>query len=109
MSSKHTPGPWAWEAWGNDKSVKHTLAAPPSSRRDGPSEHFPSLGARVLSIEDPIENPADVALIAAAPDLLEACEAALLWLGDGIPVSSYPGDVVRCRMRTAIKKARGEP
>lgn len=108
MSSKHTPGPWAWEAWGNDKSVKHTLAAPPSSRRDGPSEYFPSLGARVLSVEDPIENPADVTLIAAAPDLLEACEAAIGWFGAGFDLPTDPGDIVRSRMRAAIKKARGE-
>lgn len=67
---KHTPGPWTWEAWGDDPDDKSTLAAPPSSRPDGPSEMFPDLGQQIFSVEDPIENPADRELIAAAPDLL---------------------------------------
>lgn len=68
--TKHTPGPWRWEAWGDDPKERNTLAAPPSSRADGPSKYFPDLGAQILHLDEPIENEADARLIAAAPLML---------------------------------------
>lgn len=99
---KFTPGPWRWEAWGDDPREKRTLAAPPSSRPGGPSPYFPDLGARVLHVEDPIENDADAALIAAAPDLYEACACALRDIRQG-------GKVRAEKLIRALTKAGGEP
>jgi hypothetical protein len=48
------------------------------------------------------EGMGNAYLFAAAPDLLEACEIALIYLGDGA------NHTAKDRLRAAIAKARGE-
>ena len=97
MSSKHSKGPW-------HRSGANTI----HSKADRVIVCYVGTADEEVREFNGERFEADAALIAAAPDLLEACEQALLWLGDGNPASNYPGDVVRGRMRAAIKKARGE-
>lgn len=97
--SKHTPGPWEWvESMGgrNMPSLRSTTCEVCNFGDDGP--YYPVEG------EPPSE--ADMRLIAAAPDLLEA-----LWLCFDHCRLYYPevehnnvGDAVRA----AISKATGE-
>lgn len=95
MSTKHTAGPW-------DIVVEY----------EGDSTYpgrFKVDGGKILTFgrdgEEGIyaHNAADVALIAAAPDLLEACEAvaATTW-------SCNTAEKIGAQVRAAIKKARGE-
>lgn len=89
---KHTPGKWNlwtfvsgdWQVFSDDGGV---IAARSSSYgRDGDEMH------------------ANGRLVAAAPDLLEACKAALAWRaldGDGI------SDPTRLALIAAVKKAEG--
>ena len=81
MSGKHTPGPW--RACGEDKggcqcgmvwstSVDVIVAVAVTA-----ADEAYTCGA---GITDPAEQIANARLIAAAPDLLAACEAMYLWL-----------------------------
>lgn len=70
MSTAHTPGPWAYDApWGrifyND---------------DEGSAAFPSIAWIETDNTSTEQAAADAALIAAAPDLLHACQTALAFV-----------------------------
>ena len=52
-------------------------------------------------------NEADAVLIAAAPELLEACIEALSYFGAGLGTSD-PGDAVRQKLSLAITKATNQ-
>jgi hypothetical protein len=106
--SKHTPGPWRIE-------------------RGGKEHRKPDLHKRILAadgtdllgnVEDPWypnvpENEADWHLIAAAPDLLEACKAALtesmIYTGAIYETLQTSGlhTQLRDQLRAAIAKASG--
>lgn len=64
MSAKHTPGPWEWMNYSRmvGSDYKEVIRATDTAYE----------GAQVE-----IDNPADIALIAAAPELLAALQAAL--------------------------------
>jgi hypothetical protein len=86
--SKHSPGPWrlkqvGLEVWGADKRVVAN----------------PDIGAS-SEISDETKR-ANAQLIAAAPDLLEACKAALAYFHDA---KAGPCEA----LRAAIAKAEGE-
>lgn len=87
--SEHTPGPWAY------------------------CDDFPSGKARVYSFLDGEDvawiqdaHPADLRLVAAAPDLLEALES----LRDAASAWEYPEAIGNMMPKAiaAIKRARGE-
>jgi hypothetical protein len=117
--SKHTPGPWFWDVrkkynvfrlcspirgtlivmdfsrWGM-QSAQPRFSDRNGEKRGGIMED----GSKI----DLSKNP-DARLIAAAPDLLEACRAALKWYGlDGDGIS----EPVLSQLRTAIAKAETE-
>ena len=86
MTTKHTPGPW--QAIGRDVLSMHA---------------YPRASGPLVCVVDDNDNarwPADSALIAAAPDLLEACE-------EMIEHAKAAGMNVT-KMRAAIAKAKGE-
>lgn len=113
--TKFTPGPWEW--WTSNSWRRlfqhHTLRDP--KRVLEPWKH------QVDGHLDCIVSEADMALIAAAPDLYSAL-AELEWAGeyetdDGDCVSSCPWCEAHqvdgthfdgCRVNAALKKARGE-
>ena len=70
MTAKHTPGPWEWacDSYGKVQHSRKYNCVFTTVKGNG--------GDRLTSIAARIENSADARLIAAAPDLLEACKAA---------------------------------
>jgi hypothetical protein len=60
--SAHTPGPWTVEKWNRDVVVNYQPVSV-------------WIGGKQLRIADSSAGDADAALIAAAPDLLEALES----------------------------------
>ena len=67
-SSAHTPGPWAVFGIKTDAPVIHTV-------KNGPAGVMVAIVSKEWGTER--EKEANSQLIAAAPDLLEACNAAL--------------------------------
>ena len=99
MEAKHTPGPW--EVAAGDNYRIEASAIP-----DKYPHHFPGddLGRMVAMVgnRQPDFGAADAALIAAAPDMLEALQAAADFIG-GKPGAPEPFGMVRA----AITKAHG--
>lgn len=101
MSDKFTPGPWHWSA----------------NPHGGARVEAPGIGiADVLSragVPHPVQGHciANARLIAAAPDLLEACEAAQKELnaiaGYSGAAGNWPLQDALEAVRAAIAKARG--
>lgn len=89
MTTKHTPGPWAVSDVGEVVvcATGRTLCDVYSSPAD-----------------DDAQADADARLIAAAPDLLAACEAvaATTW-------SRNTATIIGEQVRAAIAKAKGKP
>ena len=102
MKTKHTPGPWEMK-FDIDNTVyvesKTTLIA------DNLLNESDILD---LSIEEIQEYKANAKLIAAAPDLLEACQELIAELDNRESQYGYPdtGGMILARM--AIKKAGAE-
>ena len=107
----HTPGPW---------TIDHQRIGPPGEpvallcdvddSMTGTVIDWPrgNDSATAMSIDD-AENEANARLIAAAPDLLEACEVANLFFeenDDFTDLGKYPIPDFILDMRNAIKKAR---
>ena len=106
--ASHTPGPWAWDESGNylcpvdgdpSKSSVHTILSP-----DGT---YGYLGSDFKKTQG--EGEANRALIAAAPDLLDALVAVVASLQAHLRHSANPGlDSIRLGIAgTAIEKAMG--
>lgn len=102
MKVEHTKGPWyaLWsDASGNLTSIHggahHYAIATANSFWRGPGP-----------IEE--EAEANARLIAAAPDLLTALEAILLYEGENVSHGFDDVDAPYYTARTAIAKARGE-
>lgn len=96
--SQHTPGPW--------KSGPHctTVYGPPEPGWDGGRLVASCGGATGRSL--PVQH-ANTRLVAAAPDLLQACKDGVAQYADGIDPDS-PGDVLTmATLRAAIAKAEG--
>jgi len=89
MKTKHTPGPW--------RADRGSVIGP-----DGLSIASTGNSSRARY---PAERGANARLMAAAPSLLVACEAALQWLG---PQTESSGSYEVChQLRAAIRKAGG--
>lgn len=110
----HTPGPWEIELVAPSYNVGYRFHIWPGGRGGW---MIAAITNASKSSEDS-RCEANARLIAAAPDLLEAAEAALVTLEDeyganycecqpdspGHPVSTCEG----CKLRAAIAKAKGE-
>lgn len=105
--SKHTPGPWKWidtEFYGDplEGPNKNCLVGPPSDPDCKP--YATDSSDHVVYFETPIENEANARLIAAAPELLEACEQ----IYHDAKIHGVLESNCLDRVLMAIKKARGE-
>lgn len=97
--AEHTPGPWHWkdeQLWGKDGNVMTVQFI---------DEGFDAAGRPEWSWSLDL-GPEDADLIAAAPDLLAACEATLHY----VDVTHSWTDAKHCLqlVRRAVKKANGE-
>lgn len=88
MSTKHTPGPWGRDRYGDVV--------------DGRGQTIRVFG---LSLTSSDEAKANSCLIAAAPDLLEAAQAFVAW-SDASGLHASPDSPIG-RARAAIAKATG--
>lgn len=94
--NKHTPGPWVGEtakSHGANITIYGTEAGDAVDVCD------------VVYRGDETQVEANAHLIAAAPDMLEALEAALAYL---VMAGTDHAEPTRATIRAAIKKARGE-
>ena len=87
----HTPGPWRVEPCTNGGMIL--------IRADGKHGAHPQTHLQIVP-------EADARLIAAAPDLLEACKALIRSI-DGVESSITTSGIQQ--IRTAIAKAEGKP
>lgn len=97
----HTPGPWEIEH-GHHECV-NTSTLPWAMTGPGGREVCQSPNG--VDVDD--EDDANACLIAAAPDLLAACEAMLEWVARETDDRDWPHPVLD-QARAAIAKARGE-
>jgi hypothetical protein len=98
--SKHTPGPWTV-----DEEILHEgklHVAGRSATVEAGDKGICKLIRHSQSTHDPVSE-ANARLIAAAPDLLAACEAALGIVADCNEYDGFPE--VFAQIRTAIAKA----
>ena len=105
---KHTPGPWRFELRG---MIENALGGWIATSLD----ILDADGELVARIPGPIGDPqgerdhADARLIAAAPDMLAACEALVLADEIGNPTdATLILEEALGKARAAIAKARGE-
>jgi hypothetical protein len=87
--------------------MKKEITLSPWHYNDDTGDVFSKNGLPVAEVSaDTSKQKVNGFLIAAAPDLLEACEMAYNYL-DGIGYSEYSPDIARV-LRAVIDKARGE-
>ena len=94
MKQQHTPGPWKTEqrtTKGEFVTETHIVA---------------SDGSHIAEVS-PCQIEENARLIAAAPDLLGACNAALVAI-DSIMPPEERGDSASDKLRAAIARAKGE-
>lgn len=93
--TKHTPGPWKYDGmWSLVMAGKYEIAAIHAARFAEDTKKRKRLD----------ESQANARLIAAAPDLLEACKEALLW----IETPTRPWAATADLIRAAIQKAESQ-
>lgn len=111
MESKFTPGPWSLETVKTSSGICHKIG--PFPWKEGRQNHaciyvdYPN-GAMGTA---EAELKANATLIASAPDLLEACEAAVKCSDDLAERYGWErvdeAEAVHAQLRAAISKARG--
>jgi hypothetical protein len=105
--TKHTPGPWNYHVWGTN-SGKH-FGIETADHRHGICGVSPNGNAStLLTIE---QHEANARLIAAAPELLAACQSGLDGLLAAFPHAPRIPDILHPiinQVRAAIAKATGE-
>ena len=104
MSGGHTPGPWSLGREWNGYVAIDALDGSPARH----VTQWRELATVVLHVDDEMDDDrreceANARLIAAAPDLMAACEAYIAAY-DGATGTVYVVD----QIRSAITKARGE-
>jgi len=87
----HTPGPWEMEFWGKKEAI---------AKIETPDRYIGSL------MTDGQERRDNARLIAAAPELLEACIAVKDFFNSH-PENAYQTDGMWSMLYSAIKKAEG--
>lgn len=100
MNAKHTLGPWTWfKGNANGKGL---------IRIESSCDARPS-GIHISSLTRSPENEANAALIAAAPELLEACNAYIRYLQAKIDSGrfKYAEAQLKNQCLAAIAKAEG--
>lgn len=117
--SKHTPGPWVLDTIPTSVGICHRIGPFPPRRPDDVTVRHACLYADYPSTSNPADEEleANARLIAAAPELLEACQAfkrlyGRLWdvvepSGSGFlsPESVKEYDAIHELMTAAIAKA----
>ena len=107
--TKHTPGPW-------ENGYGYGVTGPTTPRVGGPccDHDIPyvvvRVGTEVLAIVPGVAKEiaeANARLIAAAPELLEACRTALRHIRGLIADKGLTGDAVTQTLDLAIRKAEG--
>lgn len=101
---KHTQGPWKWTngwAMGSSDEPGHSCV----QNNKGQLVFYSCDGCNLIG-DDP-EDLANARLIAAAPDLLDACERALEAI-EKYPDKKHPMTAPEIIMRAAVRKAKGE-
>lgn len=93
----HTPGPWedACDSYGRVRHSRKYQCVYTTEKNAAGST------TRIITIASRIENEEDARLIAAAPDLLAACEFTIQWFTD----AGYPHAAPIARLREAVAKA----
>ena len=96
MNTKHTPGPWKVEQRFSGNRFIHS-----------DNSQSPICGVSFVGIGIEVdESKANADLIAAAPELLEAADAAIDAIADERADAAYKAEVV-AMLRAAIAKATG--
>jgi hypothetical protein len=95
MSTKHTPAPWA--VWNMGRNLTVTATGNESKKHPNEGMHIATIHRPESTTHDELFT-ANARLIAAAPELLEACKKALYAL-KGREYDQY--------LRDAIAKAEG--
>lgn len=104
----HTPGPWEFvigDSYGSQDAIIRSV-------RDDPRDVQVVMRAETHPswIEDP-EFLADCKLMAAAPELMEACKAAMDWIdkfGEHAPIQFGGEAELYQQLRAALAKAKGK-
>lgn len=100
--AEHTPGPW---------EVRHSPVSDLCVVTEDPDGRWI---CGYMSTDGDPQNEANARLIAAAPDLLRACEIAALWFTGQMPTinsvleTSWPYQGELKELQAAIRKAKGE-
>ncbi len=99
---EHTPGPWKQSPKASDAIISGALPEEPAIWGPPEEASHEYYGGRLIAES---VAPQDRPLIIAAPDLLDACEAALRWMG----VCTLDDEQeTRDLLKAAIAKTRGE-
>ena len=120
--SKHTPGPWEFQLDQPRRNEYPWFSINASNRRIASTEQFPCEGLWPCdALKSPEESEANAKLIAAAPELLEACRIALdtiskiaietgdvYWINPPYQAAAVHESVVQ-RLHVVIHDATGEP
>ena len=93
--SEHTPGPWVAADYGPDRIGPAQVVASLGVDRRGRHWVVATAAGNACSTVADGELPANALLIAAAPDLLEACKMFAEWLRREDEGPRYPTGVVR--------------
>lgn len=91
----HTPGPWINKHWTNNGTIEIAAVAyrgPNRMVNIGAVSVFDELVGWKCTAETVAETEGNARLIAAAPDLLVACQAALAWCE--MSVKTRGGDIL---------------
>ena len=95
--TKHTPGPWVWDEYYTGLDGANGQSVLIYIDYEGMSIHGKTVA----------QSEANARLIAAAPELLEAC-IGLLQVQDGIPMTGLEATRKAVNARAAIAKAKGK-
>lgn len=104
----HTPGPWIYAPSRDDTGelARVTVVAHCCGYVIGLPTSIP--GGNYRDGDPSGDEEADARLIAAAPDLLEACQTVLAGFDRGIAVDANTvNGLVAARLRSAVAKAEG--